>query len=46
MWVNLDSKIYHYSSYRNYGQTKSGAFMCEKDTATAGFRAAKNEKRP
>ena len=46
VWVNLDSKIYHYSSYRNYGQTKSGAFMCEKDTATAGFRAAKNEKRP
>jgi len=46
VWVNLDSKIYHYSSNRNYGQTKSGAYMCEKDTAAAGFRAAKNEKRP
>ena len=31
---------------RNYGKTKSGAFMCERDTAAAGFRAAKNEKRP
>src|SRR3569832_1080412 len=46
VWVNLDSKIYHYSSNRNYGQTKSGAYMCEKDTAAAGFRTAKNEKRP
>jgi hypothetical protein len=46
VWVNLDSKIYHYSSSRNYGHTKTGAYMCEKDTAAAGFRAAKNEKRP
>jgi len=46
VWVNLESKIYHYSSNRNYGHTKSGAYMCEKDTAAAGFRAAKNEKHP
>lgn len=46
VWVNLDSKIYHYSSYRNYGRTKSGAYMCERDTAAAGIRAARNEKRP
>ena len=46
VWANLDSKIYHYSTNRNYGQTKSGAYMCEKDTAAAGIRAAKNEKRP
>jgi hypothetical protein len=46
VWVNLDSKIYHYSSYRNYGHTKNGAYMCERDTAAAGHRAARNEKRP
>jgi hypothetical protein len=46
VWVNLDSKIYHYSSNRNYGHTKDGAYMCERDTAAAGFRAAKNEKHP
>lgn len=46
VWANLDSKIYHYSSSRNYGHTKSGAYMCEKDTAAAGIRAAKNEKHP
>ncbi|HUK11156.1 MAG TPA: hypothetical protein VLX09_25045 [Stellaceae bacterium] len=46
VWVNLESKIYHYSSNKNYGNTKSGAYMCEGDTAAAGFRAAKNEKHP
>ena len=46
VWVNLDSKIYHYTGYSDYGKTKSGAYMCEKDTSAAGFRAAKNEKRP
>jgi hypothetical protein len=46
VWVNLDSKIYHYSGTKDYGHTKSGAYMCEKDTAGQGFRAAKNEKRP
>jgi hypothetical protein len=46
VWVNLDSKIYHYTGYSDYGKTKRGAYMCEKDTSAAGFRAAKNEKRP
>lgn len=46
VWVNLDSKIYHFSGYKDYGHTKTGAYMCESDTAAAGFRAAKNEKHP
>jgi hypothetical protein len=46
VWVNLDSKIYHFAGTRNYGTTKSGAYMCEKDATAAGSRAAKNEKRP
>jgi hypothetical protein len=46
VWVNLNSKVYHFAGTRNYGTTKSGAYICEKDTASAGFRAAKNEKRP
>jgi hypothetical protein len=44
--VNLDSKIYHFAGTRNYGTTKSGAYMCEKDATSARSRAAKNEKRP
>jgi hypothetical protein len=46
VWANLDSKIYHFNGTRNYGNTKNGAYMCERDTASAGFRAAKNEKHP
>jgi hypothetical protein len=46
VWVNLDSKVYHFAGTRNYGTTKSGAYMCEKDATAAGSRAAKNEKQP
>ena len=46
VWANLNSKIYHYSSSKDYGKTKEGAYMCEKDTTGQGIRAAKDEKRP
>jgi hypothetical protein len=46
VWANLDSKIYHFAGYKDYGNTKSGAYMCEGTTAAGGFRAAKNEKHP
>jgi hypothetical protein len=46
VWVNLDSKIYHFAGYKDYGNTKTGAYMCERDTAAGDFRAAKNEKHP
>ena len=43
---NLDSKIYHFSGHKDYGHTKEGAYMCEKDALGQGIRAAKNEKHP
>jgi hypothetical protein len=46
VWANTASKIYHFSGHRGYGTTRAGAYMCEKDTASAGIRAAKNEKHP
>ncbi len=45
VWANTRSRIYHYASSRIYGHTKMGAYMCEKETAAAGMRAAKREKR-
>lgn len=45
VWANTRSKIYHYATSHQYGHTKAGAYMCEKDTAAAGIRAAKREKR-
>src|SRR5438552_7601818 len=29
VWTNLNSKIYHFSGHKDYGNTKSGAYMCE-----------------
>jgi hypothetical protein len=46
VWVNLHSKIYHYAGHKTYGKTKTGAYMCERDTTAQGMRASKNEKRP
>jgi hypothetical protein len=46
VWANLRSKIYHFSGYRDYGNTKSGAYMCESDAIAQGFRASKSEKHP
>ena len=46
VWANLDSRIYHFSGNKNYGNTKEGAYMCEKDALGQGIRAAKNEKHP
>jgi DNA polymerase III gamma/tau subunit len=46
VWANLKSKIYHFTGNKTYGNTKNGAYMCEKESMGDGFRAAKNEKHP
>ena len=46
VWVNLRSKVFHTSASRSYGKTKSGAYMCEKDSVASGFRAPKGAKKP
>jgi hypothetical protein len=46
VWANLGTKVYHFAGHKDYGNTKRGAYMCEKDTTAAGVRAAKNEKHP
>ena len=46
VWANLNSKIYHFAGHDDYGHTKQGAYMCEKDALAQDIRAAKNEKHP
>jgi type IV secretory pathway VirB10-like protein len=46
VWVNTDSKIYHFAGHSDYGKTKQGKFMCEREAQAGNFRAAKNEKHP
>ena len=41
VWVNTRSKVYHTSGSKDYGKTKKGAYMCEKESVAAGFRPPK-----
>ena len=46
VWVNLNSGVYHYEWSRYYGKTKNGKYMSESEAVSAGYHAAKNEKKP
>ena len=46
VWANTQSHIYHYAGAKNYGNTKEGAYMCQRESEREGYRAAKNEKPP
>jgi hypothetical protein len=39
VWANLSGKVYHFSGYKDYGKTKNGAYMCEKDATRQGYRS-------
>jgi hypothetical protein len=42
VWVNLATAVYHYKGQRWYGNTKSGAYVCEKEAIKADDRPTKN----
>jgi hypothetical protein len=41
VWVNLKSRISHTTVSASYGNTKRGAYMCQNESAAAGFRPPK-----
>ena len=42
VWLNLPTMIWHYSGQRWYGNTKHGAYVCEKEAAAGGARGTRN----
>jgi hypothetical protein len=40
VWTDTRRKVYHLSGSYFYGRTRLGGYMCEKDTASAGFNRA------
>lgn len=42
VWANLPTRIYHFKGMRWYGNTKSGAYVCEKEAGRNGYRATRN----
>ena len=44
--MNTKSGVYHFAGTKNFGATKTGAYMCETDATAAGDRASKTEKHP
>jgi hypothetical protein len=42
VWLNLPSMIWHYKGQRWYGNTKHGAYVCEREAAATGARATRN----
>jgi len=41
VWVDTDSKVYHYEGDRWYGKTKAVKYMTEADAVAAGYRSSK-----
>jgi hypothetical protein len=46
VWLNTATGVYHYAGTHWYANTKTGAYMCEKDSVDDGMRHAKNEESP
>ena len=42
VWLNLPTMIWHYRGQRWYGNTKHGAYVCEREAAQSGARATRN----
>jgi hypothetical protein len=42
VWLNLPTRIWHYKGQRWYGNTKHGAYVCEKEAAASGARGTHN----
>jgi hypothetical protein len=39
VWLNLNTRVYHFKGEHLYGNTKNGAYVCQKEADKAGNQA-------
>ena len=42
LWLDLRTKTWYYKGQRLYGNTKQGAYVCQKEAEAAGARAMRS----
>lgn len=45
VWANTRSKIFHLQGTSTFGKGKNGAFMCQTDAKTEGFKPTKTPEK-
>ena len=43
VWLNLQTGVYHFKGEHWYGNTKNGAYVCQKEADKAGDRATREQ---
>jgi hypothetical protein len=43
VWLNLNTGVYHLKGEHLYGNTKNGAYVCQKEADKAGNRATREQ---
>ena len=43
VWLNLNTRVYHVKGEHLYGNTKNGAYVCQKEADKAGNRATREK---
>ena len=43
VWLNLNTGVYHFKGDHWYGNTKNGAYVCQKEADKAGNRATREQ---
>ena len=43
VWLNLNTRVYHFKGEHLYGNTKNGTYVCQKEADKVGNRATREQ---